>query len=624
MNYTRSNMYQQGMIKVAAATPAIEVGNIPYNTTVILDMLNQLSTSMVVFPELTITGYSASDMFYQEQFLTAALQSLKTILQETTYQGIYILGIPLDIYGALYNTAVVCQKGKILGVVPKFYIPNHHEFYEKRWFHSGRDSHMSTIVLLNQEVPFGTLLFLEPNKHIRFGVEICQDLWATYAPSDDMSLAGANMIFNLSASSEYVHKDSIRRIAVLDHSRKQMGAYIYTSTGTYESTSEVPYSPHQLIAVSGELVAEYLNYDMQPHVLIADIDIEGINFLKRQDSTYRDMHFRHTEKYQIIQFQLDETEEYLFDQPLNPLPFIPANEREQAVQQVFELQVVSLVKRLSTLPKEVSNIVIGISGGLDSTLALLCAHQAILKLKKDPKSIIAVTMPSEVTSDQTKSRAHALMKALNVTTLEIPIKEELTSHLKGLKHTSEDVTYENAQARIRTMNLMNLANKHQGFVLGTGDLSEIALGFMTYNGDHMSMYAINSGLPKTWVRMLVQYYQNIYPELKETLQAVLDAPVTPELLKDQDSEISIGRYDINDFMIYHHLVQGADEDKMIFLLRHAYGLTKEEANVYVKRFFKRFYTSQFKRQTMPEGPKLLNFSLSPRGEYRMPSDIFKL
>jgi NAD+ synthase (glutamine-hydrolysing) len=616
-------MYQQGILKVAAATPPIEVGNIPFNTKVILNILNGLNTSIVVFPELTITGYSASDMFYQEQFLNQALSSLNTILKETTYQGIYLLGIPLDIYGALYNTAVVCQKGRILGVVPKFYIPNHHEFYEKRWFHSGRDSHMKSIFLLNQEVPFGTLIFLEPSKNIRFGVEICQDLWATYAPSDDMSLAGANVIFNLSASSEYMQKDQLRRVAVLDHSRKQMGAYIYTSTGTYESTSEVSYSPHQLIAVSGELVAEYLTYEMQPNVLIADIDIDGINFLKRQDSTYRDMHFKHMYDYQIIHFHVDEHKDYVFDTPLNPLPFIPTYEQNQAVEQVFKLQVLSLVKRLSSMPKDASNIIIGISGGLDSTLALLCAHQAVLKLGRDPKSIIAVTMPSEITSSQTKSRAMMLMTHLGVTILDIPIQDVLDPHLKGLDHDTMDVTYENAQARIRTLYLMNLANKHQGFVLGTGDLSEIALGFMTYNGDHMSMYAINSGLPKTWVRKLITYYQNIYSPLQATLQATLDAPVTPELLKNQDSEVTIGRYDVNDFMLYHHLVQGADENKMVFLLKHAYALSQDEANVYVQRFFKRFYASQFKRQTMPEGPKLLNFSLSPRGEYRMPSDIKK-
>lgn len=615
-------MYKKGFLKVAAVTPDIIVGDTLHNRQSITKSLDQLDVSIAVYPELCITGYSASDMFYQPAFLQEALDALAHIMNQTTYQGIYILGMPLDIYGALYNTGVVVQKGKILGVVPKYYIPNHHEFYEKRWFHSGLDTNMSTIEILNQQVPFGAMMFIEQEKHIRFGVEVCQDLWATYSPSDDMSIAGANLIFNLSASSEYVTKPNLRRHTVLDHSRKQMGAYVYTSTGTFESTSEVPYSPHQMIAVQGEMVREYMEYKMQEHTLVADIDIEGINFLKRQDSTYRDMHFKHQQTYQMINIHLDETSHYTFDQPLNPLPFIPLENRDEAIFQAMKLQVLSLVKRIDSMPESAKNVVVGISGGLDSTLALLCAHQAVLTLNRDPKSIIAVTMPSDVTSNQTYTRALQMMKTLGVTLLDLPIKDMLNQHLKELNHETIDVTYENSQARIRTLNLMNLANKYQGFVLGTGDLSEIALGFMTYNGDHMSMYAINSGLPKTWIRLLVDYYgTSIYPELKETLQEVIDAPVTPELKENQDSEDFIGRYDMNDFMLYHHLVQGADEDKMKFLLFHAYGLQSDESETYVQRFFTRFYQSQFKRQTMPEGPKLLNFSLSPRGEYRMPSDV---
>lgn len=615
-------MYKKGFLKVAAVTPAIIVGDIKHNTTSIIESLNALHTSIAVYPELCVTGYSASDLFYQVSFLNDALEALKKIMQETTYQGIYILGMPLDIYGALYNTGVVIQQNKILGVIPKYYIPNHHEFYEKRWFHSGLDTHMTSIELLGQQVPFGAMMFIEQDKHIRFGVEVCQDLWATYAPSDDMSLAGANLIFNLSASSEYVTKPRLRRINVLDHSRKQMGAYVYTSTGTFESTSEVPYSPHQMIAVQGDMVAEHMDYQMEAHTLIADIDIEGINFLKRQDSTYRDMHFKHQQNYQMINITIPEVHDFEFEKPLNPLPFIPVEDREDAIEQAMKLQVLALMKRIDSMPDAAKNVVIGISGGLDSTLALLCAHQAVLKLGRDPKSIIAVTMPSEVTSSETYQRAKDMMETLGVTLLEMPIKNMVTTHLKELNHDDIDVTYENSQARIRTLNLMNIANKYGGFVLGTGDLSEIALGFMTYNGDHMSMYAINSGLPKTWIRMLVNYYgEGIYPSLQRTLKDVLEAPVTPELKKDQDSEISIGRYDINDFMLFHHLVQGADEEKMSFLLKHAYALNEEDIDVYVIRFFKRFYQSQFKRQTMPEGPKILNFSLSPRGEYRLPSDV---
>jgi NAD+ synthase (glutamine-hydrolysing) len=440
-----------------------------------------------------------------------------------------------------------------------------------------------------------------------------------------MSLAGSNLIFNLSASTEYVTKPAIREIAVLDHSRKQMGAYVYTSTGVFESTSEVSFSPHQIIAVNGETVASYRTYALQAHTLYADIDIEGINFLKRQDSTYRDMHFKHVRPYQLISFQLKEVSHYTFDVPLNPLPFIPAKHQQEAIYEALTLQVIALQKRIQSMPASSKNIIIGISGGLDSTLALLCAHRAVTGLGLSPQSIIGVTMPSSVTAVETKTRAHEMMAFLGVHALEIPIKEIVDTHLKSIDHQGEeDITYENAQARVRTLNLMDLSNKYQGFVLGTGDLSEIALGFMTYNGDHMSMYAINSGLPKTWIRLLVTYYaEHIYQDLSVTLKAVVDARVTPELKKDQDTEDTIGRYDINDFMLYHHLVQGASEEKMLFLLHHAYQLSQEEAKLYTKRFFTKFYQSQFKRQTMPEGPKILTFSLSPRGEYRLPSDVKK-
>jgi NAD+ synthase (glutamine-hydrolysing) len=615
-------MYQQGILKVAAATPKIEVGNLALNQASILNMLNSSRASMMVFPELTVTGYSASDLFYQASFLKEALESLKQIIEKTTYQGIYILGMPLDIYGALYNTAVVILGKHILGVVPKYYIPNHHEFYEKRWFHSGVDTKMSSIQLLDQTVPFGALIFHDTKKDIRFGVEVCQDLWATYSPSDDMSLAGVNVMFNLSASSEYVLKPALRRNTVLDHSRKQMGAYIYTSTGIFESTSEVTYSPHQIIGVLGELVCEYQTYDMNEHVLYADIDVTGMNFLRRQDSTYRDTHFKHLNTYQEVLFELEASSEYVFEASLDTSPFIPKRDTNEAIEQAFHLQVLALTKRILSMPSSARNIIIGVSGGLDSTLALMCAHQAMRKLHLDPSHIIAVTMPSEVTTSATKSRAKDIMTYLGCTSLEIPIHDMVKTHLTSIDHQELDVTYENAQARVRTLVLMDLANKYNGFVLGTGDLSEIALGFMTYNGDHMSMYAINSGLPKTWVKLLVSYYaKNIYEDLKDVLNAVIKAPITPELKNNQDSETTIGSYDINDFLIYHHLVMGASKDKMKFLLHHAFQLSHEDQDIYVTRFFKRFYQSQFKRQTLPEGPKILNFSLSPRGEYRLPSDV---
>lgn len=615
-------MYKHGYIKVAAVTPKISVGNIEFNKKQIIKVLDQSKASLTVFPELTVTGYSSSDLFYQGSFIQEALDAINYIKEHTTYQGIYMLGAPLDIYGVLYNCAIVIQNNKVLGVVPKHYLPNHHEFYEKRWFHSGKDSVLTNIELFNQKVPFGYLIFEDINKHIRFGLEVCQDLWATYSPSDDMSLAGANIIFNLSASSEYVGKQSLRRHAVLDHSRKQMAAYIYTTSGHYESSSEIVYSSHKVIASLGELVAESQAFTDEETHLYADIDVMGINYQKRQDSTYRDMHLKNENKYQYIKIEISETKKYKFEQSLNQIPFISVYNLAEDIKVANHLQIFALIKRLESIPKSANKIIIGISGGLDSALALLVSHQAMTYLKRDPKDIIAVTMPAFVTSSKSKSYALELMDKLGVTSIEIPISDAVDLHLKSIDHQDKDVTYENTQARMRTMILMNLANKHGGFVLGTGDLSEIALGWMTYNGDQMSMYAINAGLPKTWVKVLIDYHaKNEYKYISKVLNHILEAPITPELKEDQDTEITIGRYDINDFMLYHHLINGASEDKIKWLVQEAFKLDNDALEIYVNRFFKRFYTQQFKRQTLPEGPKILGISLSPRGEYRMPSDV---
>ncbi|MCD4826291.1 MAG: NAD(+) synthase [Acholeplasmataceae bacterium] len=615
-------MYKHGYIKVAAVTPKISVGDIEFNKIEILKVLDQSRASLTVFPELTITGYSASDLFYQGSFIDQALQAVKYIKEQTTYQGIYIIGVPLDIYGVLYNCALVIQNGQVLGVIPKHYLPNHHEFYEKRWFHSGKDSSLNEIDLFNQKVPFGYLLFEDIDKHIRFGVEVCQDLWATYAPSDDMSLAGANLIFNLSASSEYVGKQSLRRHAVLDHSRKQMAAYVYTTSGHYESSSEIVYSSHKVIASLGELIAESHAFTDEETHLYADIDMMGINYQKRQDSTYRDMHLKNENKYQYIKININQMQDYKFEHKLNQTPFISTYNTKEDIKVANHLQIFALIKRLESIPKSANKIILGISGGLDSALALLVSHQAMIYLKRDPKDIIAVTMPAQVTSHTSKSAALELMEKLNVTSIEIPIASAVDLHLDSIAHKEKDVTYENTQARMRTMILMNLANKHGGFVLGTGDLSEIALGWMTYNGDQMSMYAINAGLPKTWVKLLIDYHaKHEYKHISKVLNHILDAPITPELKEDQDTEITIGRYDINDFMLFHHLINGADESKISWLVKEAFDLNDKDLEIYVNRFFKRFYTQQFKRQTLPEGPKILGISLSPRGEYRMPSDV---
>ncbi len=617
-------MFKYGFLKVAAATPQINVGDIEHNKHEILSILAKTKASIIVFPELTITGYTSSDLFYQESFISEAKNALSDIIQKTNYQGVYILGVPLDLYGILYNCAVVIQKKKILGIVPKHYLPNYQEFYEKRWFHSGFKTTMKDIKLFNEQVPFGYLIFEDAENSIRFGVEICQDLWAAYSPSDDMSLAGGNLFFNLSASTERVGRPTVRRHLVLDHSRKQMAAYVYTSSGHFESSSEVVYSSQKIIANQGIMVAESTSFDTDSTVLTADIDISAINYQKRQDSTYRDMHMLIQNQYQFIPVVFENSKSYIFEQPINQKPFITNPLSLEDLELANNLQVFGLVKRLQSLPEGSKKIVIGISGGLDSALALLVSHQAMLKLSKSPKDIIAVTMPAHVTSKNSKSAAIRLMEGLGVTMMEIPIMESVDQHLKTIQHEEKDVTYENAQARIRTLILMDLANMHGGFVLGTGDLSEIAMGWMTYNGDQMSMYAVNAGLPKTWVQHIISYHaKHQYKELFTVLDRILKAPITPELLENQETEKAIGRYDVNDFILFHHLEQGADEKKIIWLVEQAFQFEHSEALHYVNRFFKRFYTQQFKRTTLPEGPKILGISLSPRGQYRMPSDVKK-
>lgn len=615
-------MYKHGILKVAAATPKISVGDISHNKKEILAILNQTQASAIVFPELTVTGYTASDLFYQEAFISEAKNALKEIILETNFEGIYILGMPLDLYGILYNCAVVIKGKKILGVVPKHYLPNYHEFYEKRWFHSGFKTQMKSIKLFGEHIPFGYLIFEDAEEKIRFGVEVCQDLWAAYSPSDDMSLAGANLFFNLSASPERVGKMQVRRHLVIDHSRKQMSAYVYTSSGHFESSSEVVFSGQKLIAAQGTLIAEDEAFSMQSSVLHADIDIAAINYQKRQDSTYRDMHMLIQNQYQFVPVSFEVSDDFVFEKPLSQKPFIPDENLEKEIELAHHLQTFGLIKRIESLPESAQKIIIGISGGLDSALALLVSHQAMLKLGKDPKEIIAVTMPANATSKNSKSAAIKLMEGLGVTMMEIPITKSVELHLKSINHELKDVTYENAQARMRTLILMDLANKYGGFVLGTGDLSEIALGWMTYNGDQMSMYAVNAGLPKTWVQLLIDYHKtHTYPALNKVLDHILKAPITPELLENQDTEKSIGRYDINDFILFHHLQNGADEIKISWLLKHAYKMNEADIETYIKRFFGRFYSQQFKRQTLPEGPKILGISLSPRGQYRMPSDV---
>lgn len=614
-------MTKRGYLKVMLATPKIKIGDPTLNVEPIVSLLNTTKASLVLFPELSITGYTSGDLFFQFDYLEKALQALKSIMDKTKFQGVYVLGIPLKVHDVLYNTAVVIQKDKILGVIPKYFLPNSKEFYEKRWFQSGLQTTIKEITLFGESVPFGKMIFTDNAHDISFGVEICQDMWAIQTPGDELSLAGAHMILNLSASTEHIGKPELRKMTVVDSSRKHNGAYLYTSNGYSESTSDVVYSSHKLVAVLGDIIAESTSLDAKD-TLTVDIDLEAIRFQRRMDSTFRDEQQLRFKELPSIPVEFREVNEYHFENPLNQTPFLPSG--PDALYQyklANEIQVQSLMQKMMHLSK--AKIVIGVSGGLDSALALLVAHQAITRLNRDPKDIIAVTMPSNVTSKATKSDAVMLMNGLGVTSLTIPIGKMLDVHLKALLHEhKEDITYENAQARIRTLNLMDIANQQGGFVLGTGDMSEIALGWMTFNGDHMSMYDINAGLTKTWVQALIKYHaEHEYHMLAKTLMNIYERPISPELTSNQSTEESIGKYEINDFILYHFLVHGASEEKCSWLIEKAFALPRETAYEYAKRFFERFYAQQFKRQPMPEGPKILKVSLSPRGELRLPSEI---
>ena len=611
-------MYKNKFLKVAAATPKMVLADVEFNKNEILKTLSEIDAKMVVFPELSLTGYNANDLFFQEAFIKKVEAALYEIMTSTKFRGIYIIGAPIEVYGILYNCGIIFQDNNVLGVVPKHYLPNYHEFYEKRWFHTGYNTKLKEIDLFNRKVPFGNLLFESKDKNIRFGVEVCQDLWAPYSPSDDMGLNGANLIFNLSASSEEVLKNDVRRSLVKDHSRKQTGAYVYTTTGYYESISEALFSGHKIICELGKIIAEDTKY--HDGVITADIDLTKINYHKRMDSTYRDMHPYAYNQYQTIKFELAEDKDYVFTKQIPKSPFL-AGDSTQILFEAKEILINALMQKIIRL-KNHNNVVIGVSGGLDSTLSLLIAVEAYKRLNKDLKELYTITLPTKNNPKSSLDRAYSLINNLGTKHIDINIDEDVNRHLQEIEHDKKDFTYENAQARIRTLYLMDLANKYNGFVLGTGDLSEIALGFMTYNADQTSMYHIIQGVPKTVVKALVEHFSNNeFGSIKSLLEDINKQIISPELLENQNTEELIGSYLINDFILYYHLNSGHDKENIKWLLTKTFELTDAEANVYVERFFTKFYNNQFKRQTMPEGPKVFSVSLSPRAQFKLPSDV---
>ena len=616
--------------KVAAVTPEIKVGDVEKNTKAIIDAIEEYSIKRVkvlVFPELCLSGYTASDLFYMDTLLKACEKSLVKIADNTVNcDTLVFVGSPLKRNGKLYNCAVAICKGKILGVVPKKFIPSYNEFYEKRQF-SVPDEENSTIFIQSKEYPFGNKLIFR-NKYypeMKVAAEICEDLWTVKSPSCDYAVAGANVIVNLSASDEIIGKAEYRRKLVSMQSAKCVAAYVYSDAGTGESSTDMVFSGHNLIAENGKLLSESEIFG--DGVAVADVDL---SFLEYERSKLFNYSFGNTDEYKFIEFtaslNFDRT-----DRKYEKTPFVPVddNELKNRINLILNIQSEGLARRVKHT--NCKTLVIGLSGGLDSTLALLVACRAMDKLSRKRKDIIAISMPCFGTTDRTKNNAKTLAEQLGTTYKEINITESVKSHFKdiGQNEKNTDVTYENSQARERTQVLMDIANKSGGLVVGTGDLSELALGWATYNGDHMSMYGVNASVPKTLVRYIVKHVaEESKVKTKKVLLDILDTPVSPELIPAENGEIKqktediVGPYVLHDFFLFHFVRSGFAPSKIFKIAEATFEGEYDSKTIYkwLETFIKRFFAQQFKRSCLPDGVKVGSVALSPRGDWRMPSD----
>ena len=612
-------MFKHNYLKVALATPKVSLGKPMDNAKEIVNIMNNNSLAKVIlYPELCITGYSIGDWLFNASLLEEVKQALKYIVDSSTEQ-ILLVGLPLEYCGGIYNCAVVIQNKKILGVIPKVTMPRTGEFSETRYFMSGKKivENGITINLFNEEIPFGSLLFKNEEHNVCFGVEVCGDFWSQLPPHINLYQKGADIVFNLSASTFYLGKNEVRRTLVQYTSDKFKGAYLYSSCGPSDSTSDITFTGHQLAYNCGQKVIDVETKSLDTVVNIVDIDLETLRYSRYSDGYSRD---GEVVSNRFVNFELSESSSYKLHNIIDKHPFIPKTNEQY--EEIIDIISLSLIHRLNYIG--IKKIVLGISGGLDSTLALLLVYNAFMKYKISPKNIIAITMPGFGTGSKSKNIAIHLMEKLGVDSREISIKKEAIQQLKMLNHDLEtkDITYENVQARIRTMLLMNTANREGGIVIGTGDMSEIALGWSTFNADQMSMYNINSGLPKTTVKAMVKYFITKYPELKLELTKVCNAIISPELTgSDQSTEERLGKYEINDFILYYIFGCGASKNRVVYLLKEEFGLSDELANSYYDNFMKRFNRNQYKRIAGPEGVKIFHLSLCPRGDFRYPGDM---
>ncbi|MCX7714981.1 MAG: NAD(+) synthase [Clostridia bacterium] len=622
---------KHGYIRVCAATPDIRVADCIYNADNIITKIREAagnSAKLIVFPELCITAYTCGDLFLQRKLISSAKEQLTRIADETSELDIVsVIGLPMIVNHSLYNCAAVIHKGRILGVVPKKNIPNYSEFYEKRHFAEAEDG-VINININNQTVPFGTnILFCAENiTEFVFAIEICEDLWVPDSPSISHAIAGATVIANLSASDEVTGKSHYREDLVCIQSAKLFCAYVYADAGEGESTTDLVFSGHNLIAENGAVLAKAERF--QNSAIYAEIDTHKLSAERTRTITFKRSN---ASDYTKIYFSLNE-ETYDLTREINKTPFVPSSdtEREKRCEEILTIQSMGLKKRI--LHSGAKTAVLGISGGLDSTLALLVTTRAFDSLGLERRNILAITMPCFGTTDRTYNNAVAFSKSLGVTLMEIPINKAVLTHFEdiGQNPDTHDVTYENSQARERTQILMDIANKTEGLVVGTGDLSELALGWATYNGDHMSMYAVNASVPKTLIRYLVDYEANRTDNdmLRKTLVDILNTPVSPELLPPKDGEISqktehiVGPYELHDFFLYYTVRFGFPPSKVFRLAKYAFREDYEPDFIlsWLKVFYKRFFSQQFKRSCLPDAPKVGTVALSPRGDWRMPSD----
>lgn len=622
---------KHGFVKVAAVTPDIKVADPVYNAGQIckeIEVAYEKGAKIIVFPELCLSGYTCGDLFLQEQLLSSCKEQLLKIADFTEDKDALIfVGLPLEREGKLYNVAAVVNDGEVLAFIPKTNIPAYGEFYETRHFQPGNKEAVS-FFFDGEPVPFGTNILLEAEEMegLLVGCEICEDLWVPVSPGVSHALAGATVLVNLSASDETVGKDAYREMLVKSASAQLLSAYVYAGAGEGESTQDLVFGGHNIIAENGVVLAEAKRFENR--TIYADIDISRLRMERRRTNTFMP---ENTGNYLIIPFSLIEQETVL-ERNFPCMPFVPTDkqEKEKRCDEILSIQSYGLKKRYSHTGCQ--KAVIGVSGGLDSTLAILVTARAFDMLALPRKNIVAVTMPCFGTTDRTYDNACKLAKVLGATLEEVDIKESVTAHFRDIGHdiNNHDVTYENAQARERTQVLMDIANRENGMVIGTGDMSELALGWATYNGDHMAMYGVNAGVPKTLVRHLVQYYADTCKEkeLSEVLVDVLDTPVSPELLPPVDGVISqktedlVGPYELHDFFLYYMLRCGFTPDKIYRLAKKSFAGQYEDDVIlkWLKTFYSRFFSQQFKRSCLPDGPKVGSVGVSPRGDLRMPSD----